>query len=181
MRRDLPIVLGAEGPRNVALAREIADGWIATWYSPFCDSHYRAALAEGAARPAARRTDEGFEVIGAVPVVLREDTEAAADQLRPPFAGFVGPPGRNFHAQAIARMGREEVVARIGKLWSEGTHREAAAAIPTRLVEELALIGPPGKIREELPAWRDSPLTTLIVRVPPHAQALRQVAELILG
>jgi F420-dependent oxidoreductase-like protein len=181
LRTDLPIVLGAEGPKNVALAREIADGWIATWYSPYRDGHYRAALAEGAARPAARSTDEDFEVIGAVPMVLHDDTEAAADQLRPLFASFIGPPGRNFHAQAIARMGHDDIVARVGKLWSGGNHREAAAAIPTWLVEQLALIGPAGKLREELPAWRDSLLTTLIVHVPPRPQALRQVAELILG
>jgi len=181
LRPDLPIVLGAEGPKNVALAREIADGWIATWYSPYRDNHYRLALAEGAVRPDARRADEDFEIIGAVPVVLGDDTEAAADQLRPLFASFIGPPGRNFHAQAIARMGHEDVVARVGKLWGEGNHREAAAAIPTWLVEQLALIGPPGKVREELPAWRDSLLTTLIVHVPPRTRALRQVAELILG
>jgi alkanesulfonate monooxygenase SsuD/methylene tetrahydromethanopterin reductase-like flavin-dependent oxidoreductase (luciferase family) len=181
LRPDLPIVLGAEGPKNVALAREIADGWIATWYSPYRDSHYRGALAEGAARPAARRADEDFEVIGAVPVVLHDDTEAAADQLRPLFASFIGPPGRNFHAQAIARMGHEDIVARVGKLWSEGDQRAAVAAIPTWLVEQLALIGPPAKIREELPAWRDSLLTTLLVYVSPRPQALRQVAELILG
>jgi F420-dependent oxidoreductase-like protein len=181
LRRDLPIVLGAEGPKNVALARETADGWIATWYSPYHDSQYRAALAEGAARPNAWRADEDFEVMGAVPVVLHDDTESAADHLRPVFASFIGPPGRNFHAQAIARMGHEAVVARVGKLWSEGNHREAAAAIPTWLVEQLALIGPPGKVREELPAWRDSLLTTLLVHAPPRPQALRQVAELILG
>jgi F420-dependent oxidoreductase-like protein len=181
LRPDLPIVLGAEGPKNVALAREIADGWIVTWYSPYRDSHYRAALAEGAARPAARRADEDFEVIGAVPVVLHDDTEAAADQLRPLFASFIGPPGRNFHAQAIARMGHEDIVARVGKLWSEGDQRAAVAAIPTWLVEQLALIGPPAKIREELPAWRDSLLTTLLVYVSPRPQALRQVAELVLG
>ena len=181
LRRDLPIVLGAGGPKNVALAREIADGWIATWYSPYRDSHYRAALDKGAARPDARRADEDFEVIGAVPVVLGDDTEAAADQLRPLFASFIGPPGRNFHAQAIARMGHEDIVARVGKLWNDGNHREAAAAIPTWLVEQLALVGPPAKVREELPAWRDSLLTTLIVHVPPRTQALRQVAELILG
>ena len=181
LRSDLPIVLGAEGPNNVALAREIADGWIATWYSPYEDGHYRAGLVEGAARPSVRRAGEDFEVIGAVPMVLHDDTEAAADQLRPLFASFIGPAGRNFHARAIARMGHEDIVTRVGKLWSEGDHREAAAAIPTWLVERLALIGPPGKIREELPAWRNSLLTTLLVHVPPRPQALRQVAELILG
>jgi F420-dependent oxidoreductase-like protein len=181
LRRDLPIVIGAEGPKNVALVREIADGWIATFFSPYHDSHVRAALAEGAARPGARRADEDFEVIGTVPVILHDDTEAAADQLRPLFASFIGRPGRNFHAQAIARMGYEDIVTRVGKLWGEGDQREAAAAIPTWLVERLALIGPPGKIREELPAWRNSLLTTLLVHVPLRPHALRQVAELILG
>jgi F420-dependent oxidoreductase-like protein len=181
LRPDLPILLGAEGPKNVALAREIADGWIATFYSPYQDSHYRAALAEGAARPGARRGDEDFEVMGAVPMLVHEDTETAADQLRPLFASFIGPSGRNFHAQTIVRMGHEDIVARVGKLWRDGSQREAAAAIPTWLVERLALIGPAGKIRAELPAWSDSLLTTLLVHVPPRPQALREVAELILG
>lgn len=181
LRPDLPIVVGAEGPKNVALAREIADGWIATYYSPYRDSHYRAALAEGAARPAARRSAADFEVIGTVPVVLHDDTEAAADQLRPLFASFIGRPGRNFHARAFARMGLEDIAATVGALWSEGNDKEAAAAIPTWLVEQLALIGPPGKIREELAAWRSSLLTTLLVHVPLRTQTLRQVAELVLG
>lgn len=181
LRPDLPILLGAEGPRNVALAREIADGWIATYYSPYRDSHYRAALAEGAARPGARRAAGDFEVIGAVPLILSDDTEAAADQLRPLFASFIGAPGRNFHARAFDRMGLGDIAAKVGTLWGEGSYREAAAAIPTWAVEQLALIGPPGKIRDELPAWRDSLVTTLLVYVPPRPEVLRQVAELILG
>ena len=181
LRPGLPIVVGAEGPKNVALAREIADGWIATYYSPYRDSHYRDALALGAARPGARRAAGDFEVIGTVPVVLDDDTEAAAGRLRPLFASFIGPPGRNFHAQALVRMGHEDVVCKVSALWIEGNHKEAAAAIPTWLVEQLALIGPPGKIREELPAWRSSLLTTLVVYVPLRAQILGQVAELILG
>ena len=70
LRPDLPLVIGAEGPKNVALAREIADGWIATYYSPYRDKHYGAALDEGAARPGARRASENFEIIGTVPVAV---------------------------------------------------------------------------------------------------------------
>jgi alkanesulfonate monooxygenase SsuD/methylene tetrahydromethanopterin reductase-like flavin-dependent oxidoreductase (luciferase family) len=181
LRPGLPIVLAAEGPGNVALAREIADGWIATFYSPYRDSHYRDALAVGASRPGARRTSVDFEVIGTVPVVLDDDTEAAAGRLRPVFASFIGPPGRNFHAQALVRMGHEDIVSKVSALWAEANYKEAAAAIPTWLVEQLALIGPPGKIREELPAWRGSLLTTLLVYLPLRAQILGQVAELVLG
>jgi F420-dependent oxidoreductase-like protein len=181
LRADLPVVVGAEGPKNVALAREIADGWIATYYSPYRDSHYRAALAEGAARPGARREAGDFQVIGAVPLVLDHDVEAAADQLRPLFASFIGPPGRNFHAQAFIRMGLEETVARVGALWGQGQYEEAAAAIPTWVIEQLALIGPPGKIRDDLAVWRASLVTTLLVYVPLRTPILRQVAERVLG
>jgi F420-dependent oxidoreductase-like protein len=184
LRPDLPILLAAEGPRNVALAREIADGWIATYYSPHHDAHHRAALAEGAARPGARSDDGSFEVVATVPVILDDDVEAAADQLRGLFARFIGgmgPVGRNFHYNAWARMGFEEVATRVRDLWVVGRTADAAAAIPTAVIEQLALVGPPAKIREELPAWRASLLTTLLVHLPPDPTALRQVAEIVLG
>jgi hypothetical protein len=78
-------------------------------------------------------------------------------------------------------MGHEDVVSKVSALWTAANYKEAAAAIPTWLVEQLALIGPPGKIREELPAWRGSLLTKLLVYLPPRAKILGQVAELILG
>lgn len=184
LRPDLPIVLAAEGPRNVALAREIADGWVATYYSPHHDAHYRAALAEGAARPGTHATAEGFEILGAVPLIVDDDVEAAADRLRGLFATFIGgmgPSGRNFHYNAFVRMGYESVATQVRELWTAGRTREAAAAIPTSLVEQVALIGPAAKIREELAAWRRSLLTTLLVHVPPQVGAVRQVAEIVLG
>lgn len=113
--------------------------------------------------------------------MFNDDLEAAADQLRPLFASFIGPPGRNFHAQAFVRMGLDDVVANVGALWREGHHQEAAAAIPTRVMQELALIGPPGKIREELDAWRNSLVTTLVVYMPLQPQTLRRFADLALG
>ncbi|MGO8686563.1 MAG: LLM class F420-dependent oxidoreductase [Candidatus Dormibacteria bacterium] len=183
LRADLPILLAAEGPRNVALAREIADGWIASYYSPFHDAHLRAALAEGAARTGARAAD-GFEIAGAVPLVLDDDPEAAAGTLRPLLARFIGgmgSPGRNFHHDAFVRMGYEEVATRVRDLWLAGRVREAAAAIPTPMIEQVALIGPPAKIREELAEWRRSLLTTLLVHLPPDPAALRRVAEIVLG
>jgi len=184
LRPDLPILLAAEGPRNVTLAREIADGWIATYYSPQHDAHLRAALAEGAARPGAHCPEDRFEVVGTVPVVLDDRVEAAADRLRGLFARFIGgmgPRGRNFHFKALARMGYEGAATRVRDLWLEGRTAEAAAAVPTAMIEAVALIGPPAKIREELPQWRGSLLTTLLVSVPPDLGGLRRVAELLLS
>ena len=116
-----------------------------------------------------------------MPVVLDDDSESAADRLRPLFASFTDAPGRNFHSQAFGRMGLEDVADRVGALWRTGQQREAAAAIPTWLIEQLALVGPPAKIPAQLPAWRESPLTTLLVHVPPRLPALRTVAEIVLG
>ena len=183
LRPDLPILLAAEGPRNVALAREIADGWIATYYSPYRDAHYRAALAEGAARAGARATAEGFEIVATVPLIVDDDVEAAADRLRGLFARFIGgmgPRGRNFHYNAFVRMGYEEIATRVRDLWLEGRAEESAAAIPTATIEQVALIGPAPKIRDELVEWRRSLPTTLLVHVTPEPAVLRQVAELVL-
>jgi len=184
LRPDLPIVLAAEGPKNVALAREIADGWMATYYSPHHDAHYRLALAEGAARPGAHAAAESFEILGTVPLIVDDDVEAAADRLRGLFARFIGgmgPRGRNFHYNAFVRMGYESVATQVRELWTAGRTREAAAAIPTAVVEQVALIGPAAKIREELAEWRRSLLTTLLVHVRPEVTAVRQVAEIVLG
>ena len=132
-----------------------------------------------------RAPAESFEIVATVPVVLDENgADPAADRLRGLFARFIGgmgPRGRNFHFNALARMGNEEVVTRVRDLWLQGRTAEAAAAVPTALIEQVALIGPAAKIREELAEWRRSPVTTLLVHLPPEVAALRQVAELVLG
>jgi F420-dependent oxidoreductase-like protein len=182
LREDLPIFLGAEGPKNIALCGEIADGWLALFFSPHHEGFYRDALAEGFARPAARRSFEDFEVCATVPLIVHDDVEAAADMLRPMYAlyfGGMGAKAANFHRDVPVRMGYEAEVAKVQDLYLEGHKDDAAAAIPTRLVEELALIGPADKIRHDVEAWRESVVTTMLVGGPP--ELLRQAADLVLG
>lgn len=169
-RTDLPIVLGAEGPKNVALAAEIADGWLPVFFSPKSDPYYRAALAAGFARPGARRTPESFEVLASLPIVPNDDIEAAADTQRPMIALYIGGMGArmaNFHYDVIARLGYEAECAKIQELYLAGNKREAIAAVPTKLVEDIALIGPLGKIKDELQEWKRTVVTTLLVGGPP--------------
>ena len=182
LRADLPIFLAAQGPKNVALAGELCDGWLALFYSPYHDDFYRDALAEGFARDGARRSFEDFEVCATVPVVLDHDVERAADALRPMYAlyfGGMGARNRNFHADVPRRMGYEADVEKIQDAYLGGRKDEAAALVPTELVEKLALIGPPDKVRHDAEAWRDSLVTTLLVS--GDATTLRRVAEVILG
>jgi F420-dependent oxidoreductase-like protein len=182
-RPDIPIFLGAEGPKNVALTAEIADGWLALFYSPHHEDLYRPRLEEGFARRAPERSArEDFEVFATVPFIVADDVEAAADMVRPMYALYFGGMGArdvNFHHDVPVRMGFEAEAKKIQQLYLEGRKDEAAAAVPTELVEQLTLIGPPDKIRHDLEAWRESSVTTLLVG--GSAEMLRQAAELVLG
>lgn len=180
LRTDIPIMLGAEGPKNVALAAEIADGWLPMFFSPKMDDFYRTALAEGFARPSARRGFADFEVPTFVPVVPLDDVEAAADLIRPSVALYIGGMGAktmNFHANHFGRLGYEAEVAKIQELYLAGRKPEAIAAVPTALVEDIALIGSPAKIRDELPRWEATVITSLIVQAPPPL--LPAIAEVL--
>jgi F420-dependent oxidoreductase-like protein len=182
LRSEIPIYLAAEGPKNIAMAGELCDGWLALFYSPYHDDFYRDALEEGWGRPGAHRTRDEFEVAATVPLIITDDIEAAADAVRPMYALYFGGMGAkavNFHANVAIRMGYEAEVAKIQELYLSGKKQEAAAAVPTKLVEQLTLIGPADKIRHDLEAWRESIVTTLLVGGDPAT--LRRVAELVLG
>ena len=182
VRDRIPIFLGAEGPKNVALAGEICDGWMALFFSPRHEGFYRDALAEGFARDGAVHDFDSFEVMATVPLIPHHDVEEAADMLRPMYAlyfGGMGARGANFHNDVPRRMGYEAEAQKIQDLYLDGKKDEAAAAVPTALIEELALIGPEDKIRHDLEAWRESIATTLLVG--GDASMVRRAAELVFG
>ncbi len=182
LREDIPIYLAAEGPKNIAMAAELCDGWLAIFYSPKHEDLYEEPLREGFAREGARRTPDDFEVAATVPLIVTDDIEAAANMLRPMYAlyfGGMGAKSANFHANVPIRMGYEAEVAKIQELYLGGKKEEAMAAVPQKLIEELTLIGPKEKIRDELDAWRESSVTTLLVAGDPAT--LRTAAELVLG
>jgi F420-dependent oxidoreductase-like protein len=182
LREDIPIYLAAEGPKNIAMAAELCDGWLAIFYSPHHDELYREPLAEGFARPGARRRPEEFDVAATVPLIVTEDRQPAIDAVRPMYAlyfGGMGARGANFHANVPIRMGYEAEVRRIQELYLDGKKQEAAAAVPQELIEQLTLIGPPEQIRHDLEAWRESSVTTLLIGGDPAT--LRAAAEVVLG
>jgi F420-dependent oxidoreductase-like protein len=182
LRPDIPIYLAAEGPKNIALAGELCDGWLALFFSPHHDSFYSDALHEGLATPGARSTTDEFEVAATVPLIVTDDIEQTADALRPMYAlyfGGMGAKSANFHANVAIRMGYEQEVAKIQELYLAGHKADAAAAVPTKLIEQLTLIGPKDKIRHDLEPWRESIVTTLLVG--GDTAMLRTAAELVLG
>jgi F420-dependent oxidoreductase-like protein len=179
LRADLPIYLAAEGPKNVALSAEIADGWLPMFYAPRVDGFYREALKEGFARPGARHTPDEFEVACHVPIIVADDIEAAANFYRPMLALYIGGMGAkevNFHNEVFVRMGYVDEAQHIQTLYLEGRKEEAAAAVPLQLVQDVALIGPKEKIRDDLEAWRESCITTLLLY--GDTNTMRTMAEL---
>ena len=182
LRSEIPIFLAAEGPKNVALAAELCEGWHALFFSPYAEDLYRPRLEEGFGREGARHSFDDFEVVASVPFIVHDDVEAAADMLRPMYAlyfGGMGAKSENFHANVPIRMGYEAEVREIQDLYLEGKKDEATAKVPTELIEKLALIGPADKIRADLEAWRGSIATTLVL-MGGDAALLRTAAELVL-
>jgi F420-dependent oxidoreductase-like protein len=182
-RRDsIPIYLGAEGPKNVALSAEICDGWLPLFFSPKEDAYYRNCLNEGFAKSGEANKADRFEVAAVLTVIPGDDIEKCADMVRPflaLYAGGMGARGANFHFEVFARMGYEDVALKVQDLYLAGKKDEAAAAIPLAMVEDVALIGPPDKIRDEAAKWRETCITSFLVGGP--ASVLESYADMLLG
>jgi F420-dependent oxidoreductase-like protein len=181
-RADLPIYLAAVGPRNVALAAEIADGWIPVFFSARRMAMFREWLGEGftaGARGADAR--RAFDVMPMVPVVVGDDVAACRAAVKPRLAlyvGGMGARGRNFYNDIARRYGYEEAAKRIQDLYLGGRKDEAAAAVPDALVDEVALCGPRERVRERLAEWTGAGVTTIMVA--GDTNAVRTMAELAL-
>ena len=174
LRADIPIYLAAIGPRNVALAAEIADGWLPMLVVP--------ERFDDAFGPSLAGAREGFEIAAGVTVLVGDNVESLRDAIKPHIAlyvGGMGAKGKNFYNSLISRYGWEAEAAEIQELYLGGRQREAIAAVPDELVDAVALVGPKERIRDRLDAWRETPVTTLIVG-SPQPEALQVLAELLL-
>ncbi len=173
LRADLPIYLGAEGPKNVRQTAEIADGWLPIFYSPeHQEQMYGDALA-GA--------NDGFEVACTINVKITDDLDEALRIAKMSLGFYIGGMGAedmNFHKNLIVRMGYADEANKIQELFMAGRRDEAISAVPDELADGLGLYGPIGRIKERLQLWRDSPVTTLLVS-GQTPDSLRQLAELV--
>ncbi len=173
LRREIPIYIGAEGPKNVAMALEIGDGWLPLFYSPYRPEVYAEPL---------QKLRPGFDVCCPVTVVVDDDLEQALTPVKWMLAfyiGGMGARGRNFHANLIERLGFGDAVPRIQQLFFDGKRAEAAAAVPDRLADEIALVGSLDRIRDRLAAWKESPVTTILAGTREPA-VVRALAEALL-
>ena len=166
LREDIPIFLGAEGPKNIAMCAELCDGWLAMLFSPEHEDLYWARCRRASrerAPGAASRTSRSRR---RCPLIVSDDLDAAVDALRPFYAlyfGGMGAKGANFHANVPIRMGYEKEVLEIQDLYLAGARTRPAGRIPAELIQQLSLVGSREKIRDDLERWRESIVTTLLV------------------
>ncbi len=184
VQERIPVYLAAIGPKNTALAGEIADGWIPTLFSPEHVSELRPLLQGGAERSG--KSLEGFDIAPTVSLNITDDIESARNSMRPFIALYVGGMGsrkQNFYNQLVQRYGYEADAQRIQDLYLEGKREEAMAAIPDALIDQVSLCGPRDVVRERLAVYRDAGVGTLGVTptaftAPERLEQLRLLAEL---
>jgi F420-dependent oxidoreductase-like protein len=184
VRERIPVYLAAVGPKNLELTGEIADGWLAIFYSPEHSGGSLESVRAGREKARAGGADipeddalAGFDVVPTVPVVVDDDLERAAMPLRAYCALYIGGMGsreKNFYNQLACRMGFEKEAAEIQDLFLAKQHREAAMAVPLEFIDATSLIGPPERIRERLAAFVESGVTTLSVALYAADLATRQ-------
>jgi F420-dependent oxidoreductase-like protein len=173
-RERIPVYLGAEGPKNVALGAELCDGWIPMFISPYrMMDVYSDAMQIRA---------PGFEIAASVPVVIDDDLDRALATVKQSVGFYVGGMGAktfNVHKDHVSRMGFAEEANQIQDLFLSGQRDQAIAAVPDQLADEISLCGSKERIRDRLNAWKDSPVTMLNVGTA-DADTMRFLAEELL-
>ena len=169
LRNRIPIYMGAEGPKNIALAAEIADGWLPLFYNPYDESVYAESL---------KNAPADFDIAQMVTVTITDDVDAGLLAFKYFLSFYVGGMGAkttNFHKNLFIRMGYEAEAEKIQQLFMEDKRDEAARVIPDALADAMSLVGPVDRIRERLQAWQDSRVTTLLVTAN-DVDSLRAIA-----
>ena len=184
LRADIPIWLGAEGPKNVAQTAEIADGWLPIFYSPKSAGMYQPWLDEGFARPGARRSRADFEIAATCHLQVvdsAEEKQAVIDFMKPYLSLYMGGMGakdQNFHKQVFERMGYEKVAQEVQDLYLTGEKDKATALIPDELVDDLHIIGTESEVHERVAEWAETGVTMLVLslRTP---EDIRRIADVL--
>jgi len=164
VQERIPIFLAVLGPKNVALAGEIADGWLPVFFSPEHTAALRTPLEEGAAR--AGRTLDDFRICPSVNVMISDDVDVARNAMRPMLALYVGGMGsreQNFYNRLVSSYGFEREAQQVQELYLEGRKSEAMLALPEDLIDAVSIVGPRQRAKERIRAFRDAGVDTLIV------------------
>lgn len=181
LRSDIPIYVAAIGPKNVALAAEVGDGWLPVFFSPKRANVFRESLEQGFAQRSDGKKLADFDIAPTVSVVVGDDVDACRMHVKPNLAlyiGGMGARGKNFYNDLACRYGYEQAAKAIQDFYLAGKKSEAIAAVPNELVDEIALCGPKERIKDQLAMWKEAGVTTLICGTG-NIEAIRTMGELV--
>lgn len=177
LRKHIPVFLGAEGPKNVALAADEFDGWLPIFVSPYNMKIFDESM-QGA------KDKKDYEICAMVNMNVDDNLENALLPVKYMLALYLGGMGaksENFHKNLMGRMGYEEEVQRVQDIYFEKGQHEAAMAVPDRLADEISLCGPADRIKERLQDWKKSSVTTLMIGVSPFGNEVTRANMKILA
>jgi F420-dependent oxidoreductase-like protein len=180
-RKEIPIYSGSMAPRGQELAGELCDGLLLTCMNPERPEVIIDHVKAGLAKAGGGKRLEDFDIAPTIAVVVGDDVDACRRPLKEQLALYIGGMGakdKNFYREYLSRVGYEEVCVRIRDLFLGGQRKEAVAAVPDAMVDQLYLVGPPARIREQFQKWKGSGATTLIVGAR-QIEAIRLMAELV--
>ena len=169
-------------PSGVALAAEIADGVIPVWMNPERWDLFKPSLERGFKKAGAARDPNKFDLAPFVTCVMGPDVAKCREPVKQNLAFYIGGMGardKNFYNDYARRAGYEEAAKKIQDLFLSGKRDEAVAAVPDKLVDEVALVGPRERIAERVAAWKSSPVRTMLIGTR-QVEAMRVLAELLL-
>jgi F420-dependent oxidoreductase-like protein len=184
VQERIPIYLAAIGPKNTALAGEIADGWLPAFFSPEHVAELRTLLEEGATR--AGRSLDGFDIAPSINIFVSDDHDDARNRMRPVLALYIGGMGsrkQNFYNLLAQRYGFEAAAKQVQDLYLEGKKEEACVAIPDELIDMVTLCGPREVVRERIGVFKDAGVGSLLISpmaftVDERIAQVRAAAEL---
>lgn len=185
VREEIPFYLAAVGPKNLELAGELFDGWLAIFYSPEFSGELKESIEIG--RQKVGKTMDDFDIVPTVPVVIGDDLAECAGPIRAYSALYIGGMGsreKNFYNNLACRMGYADAAATVQDLYLSKRQVEAMAAVPMEFIDRTSLIGPPDRIKERLHAYADSGVDTLTVAtyaadLETRMNTIRTMAELV--
>lgn len=157
LRKKIPVFLGAEGPKNIALSAEKFDGWLPIFVSPYRMDIFDESL---------KNKKDDFEIIAMVNMIVNDNIEEALMPGKMTMALYLGGMGAkndNFHKNLMGRMGFGDAAQQVQDLWLDGKQMEAIEAVPDALVDEISLVGPKERIRERLQDWKKSQITEILM------------------
>jgi F420-dependent oxidoreductase-like protein len=168
---SIPIYTASIAPAGVETSAEVADGLIPVWMSPERFDLLDAPLQKGFAKAGNGKSLADFEIAPFVAVAMGDDVQQCRNQLKPSLGLYIGGMGardKNFYNDYAKRLGYEAEAVRIQDLFLGGKQGDAIAAVPDKLVDEVALVGPKERIKDRLQAWIE-------------AGKKRQVSSMLLG